>query len=165
MFKLRDVSNMWVRTLETFLKSRDLSQAELARLIGVSRQAVSLWFRQKEANLHSRHLLRLSAVLDVPVEDLVKPLPCFDTETHERLLAELLWDRLYPDLDDFAIALSASEPRAIGRLVEVYGLYAAAKALGDRVWQEFPSYKRFIHPARRRELERLWVWHEGQRAA
>lgn len=156
---------MHVKTVETLLKARRWSQAELARRIGLSRQAISLWFHKKEANLQSRHLLRLSDVLGVPVETLVRPLPCYEPENHGRLRATLLWDRLYPDLDDFAVALNASDPRAVARFVEVYGLYAAAKTLGERVWQDFSLYKRYIHPARRRGLETLWSWHESQRAA
>lgn len=156
---------MHVRTLEALLKIRGLSRAELARRVGISRQAVSLWFRQEEVNLQSRHLLRLGEVLGVPVEDLAKPLPCFEPETLGALRATLLWDRLYPDLDDFAVALTTFDPRAIGRFVEVYGLYAAEKTLGASVWQDFPTYKRYIHPARRRELETLWAWHATPKAA
>jgi transcriptional regulator with XRE-family HTH domain len=156
---------MQAKTLDALLKARGMSKAELARRIGVSRQAISLWFRAREANLHSRHLLRVSEVLGVPVEDLVKPLPCFEPEIHERLRATLLWDRLYPDLDDFAVALMASDPRAVGRLVEVYGLYAAEKTIGASVWRDFPLYKKFIHPARRRDLETLWAWRVSPKAA
>jgi transcriptional regulator with XRE-family HTH domain len=154
-----------VRTLAALLKARGLSRSELARRVGVTRQAVSLWFREDQANLQGRHLLRLGEVLGVPVEALAKPLPCFEPETHARLLATLLWDRLYPDLDDFAVALLAAEPRALGRFVQVYGLYAAEKTLGKSVWKNFPRYARTVHPARRRELETLWKWHESQRAA
>jgi transcriptional regulator with XRE-family HTH domain len=153
-----------VRTLIGFLKSRGWSRSELARRIGVSRQAVSLWFRGTEANLQGRHLLRLSEVLGVPVEDLARPLPCFEPGTHDGLRAALLWDHLYPDLDDFALALHAADPRALGRLVEVHGLFAAEKTLGPAAWREFPNYKRHIHPVRREELERLWAWHESRTA-
>lgn len=156
---------MNTKTLAVFLKARGLSPAELARRVGVTRQAVSLWFREEQANLQGRHLIRLSEELGVPVEVLVRPLPCFEPETHARLLATLLWDRLYPDLDDFAVALLASEPRALGRFVEVYGLFAAEKTLGKSVWKNFSEYARTIHPARRRELETLWKWHESQTAA
>jgi transcriptional regulator with XRE-family HTH domain len=128
----------------------------------VSRQAVSLWFRGEGANLQSRHLIRLSQVLGVTVEDLVRPLPCFEPETRERMRATLLWDRLFPDLDDFALALSAGDPRALGRFVEVDGLFAAEALLGSSAWTEFPNYKRHIHPARRLELETLWAWHESR---
>jgi hypothetical protein len=131
----------------------------------VSRQAVSLWFREREANLQGRHLVRLSQVLGVSVEELGKPLPCFEPKTHARLCATLLWDRAYPDLDDFAVALNDRDPRALGRFVEVYGLIAAEAALGSFVWGEFPNYKRHIHPARRLELETLWDWHESRKAA
>ncbi len=156
---------MHVRTLEALLKARGWSRAELARRVGVSRQAISLWFQRDHANLQSRHLLRLSEVLGVSVETLVHPLPCFEPENHGSLRATLLWDRLHPDLDDFAVALNASDPRAVARFVEVYGLYAAEKTVGERVWRDFPSFKRFIHPARRRGLETLWSWHENRKAA
>ena len=156
---------MQVRTLEALLKARGLSRSELARRVGVTRQAVSLWFQQQDANLQGRHLVRLSEVLGVPVEDLVQPLPCFELDVHARLRATLLWDRLYPDLDDFAIALNASDPRALGRFVEVYGLFAAEKTLGRSVWKGFPHYKKHIHPARRRELETLWAWNNSRKAA
>jgi transcriptional regulator with XRE-family HTH domain len=66
---------MYVKTFAALLKARGWSRAELARRLGVSRQAVSLWFQQVEANLQSLDLLRLSEVLGVPVETLVKPLP------------------------------------------------------------------------------------------
>ena len=156
---------MVVRTLEGHLKARGWTQAELARRVGVSRQAVSLWFRGNEANLQGRHLIRLSEALGVPVEELARPLPCFEPETHAQLRATLLWDRLFPDSDDLAVALNARDPRAIGRFVEVYGLFAAEATLGAFVWNEFPSYKRYIHPVRRQQLETLWTWNESRRAA
>lgn len=156
---------MNVRTLQALLKARGWTRAELARRVGVSRQAVSLWFRGEEANLQSRHLIRLSQVLGVSVEELAKPLPCFEPETHAQLRATLLWDRVFPDLDDLAVALNDRDPRALGRFVEVYGLFAAEATLGSSVWIEFPNYKRHIQPVRRTELETLWVWHESQKAA
>ena len=156
---------MNVRTLDALRKTRGWTRAELARRVVVSRQAVSLWFREEEANLQSRHLIRLGEALGVPVEELTRPLPCFDPATHAELRATLLWDRLFPDLDDLAVALNAGDPRALGRFVEVYGLFAAETTLGSRIWSEFPKYKRHIHPVRRRELETLWVWHEGRKAA
>lgn len=153
------------RTLSAFLKARGWTRAELARRVGVTRQAVSLWFRGDEANLQSRHLLRLGAALGVAAEDLAKPLPCFEPEVRARLRATLLWDRLYPDLDDFAVALHNGDPRALARFVEVYGLFAAERTLGPSAWNNFPAYQRHIHPVRRRELETLWAWHESRKAA
>jgi hypothetical protein len=104
-------------------------------------------------------------VLGVSVEELAKPLPCFEPEIHAQLRATLLWDRLFADLDDCAVALNAGDPRALGRFVEVYGLYALEATLGSSSWRDFPNYKRYIHPARRRELETLWAWHENRKAA
>jgi hypothetical protein len=131
----------------------------------VSRQAVSLWFRGEGANLQGRHLIRLGEVLGVTVEQLVRPLPCFEPGTREQLRATLLWDRLFPDLDDLAIALMAGDLRALGRFVEVHGVFAAEATLGSSAWSEFPNYKRHIHPTRRLELETLWAWHESRTAA
>jgi hypothetical protein len=126
---------------------------------------VSLWFRGEGANLQGRHLIRLSQVLGVTVEELVRPLPCFEPGIREQMRATLLWDRLFPDLDDLALALRAGDPRALGRFVEVYGVFAAEAVLGSGAWTDFPNYKRHIHPARRVELETLWAWHESRTAA
>ena len=156
---------MNAQTVRALLKARGWSQSELARQVGVSRQAVSLWFQQEEVDLKSRHLIRLGRVLGSPVEDLTESLPCFDPEIHARIRTTLLWDRLYPDLDDFAVALNSGDPRALARFVEVYGLFAAEKTLGPMAWTMFPDYRRFIHPGRRRELETLWEWHRNRPAA
>jgi hypothetical protein len=107
----------------------------------------------------------LSQVLGVTVEELVRPLPCFEPGIREQMRATLLWDRLFPDLDDLALALRAGDPRALGRFVEVYGVFAAEAVLGSGAWTDFPNYKRHIHPARRVELETLWAWHESRTAA
>jgi transcriptional regulator with XRE-family HTH domain len=154
-----------VRTLEALLKARGWSRAELARRVGVSRQAVSLWFRGDEANLQGRHLIRLSRALGIPVEELASELPCFEPPVYRQLVATLLWDRSYPDLDDFVVALNSGDPRALARFVEVYGLFAAETTIGQGIWERFPDYRRFIHPARRADLERLWEWNQNRTAA
>ena len=142
-----------------------MSQAELARRVGVSRQAVSRWFQKVgQASLRSPHFLRLADALDAPVEELAQPLPCLGREG-ARLRATLLWDGLCPDLDDFAIAVNRGDPGAIARLLEVYGLYSTAKMIGDRVWDDFPRYARYLHPERRRQLESLFEWHRGRTAS
>jgi len=131
----------------------------------VSRQAVSLWLRgEGTARVRGEHLLLVSRVLEVPVEDLVRPLPALDDEGAAERVA-LLWDALYPDLVDFAIAAGRFEPKAVGRLVEVFGLYATARMLGASVWKRFDEFKRFIHPARRRQLETLIRWRRDRTAA
>ncbi|MEW6751647.1 MAG: helix-turn-helix transcriptional regulator [Candidatus Latescibacterota bacterium] len=145
-------------TVRALLKARGLSPSDFARRTGVSRQAVSLWLRRERAKLDADHLLLAAQVLGVRAEDLVRPLPGLGAE-RERLAATLNWDRLYPDLVDLAITAGRGEHRAIARLVEAYGLFATARMLGTRVWDEFPEYRRYIHPARRRPLTTLQEWH------
>lgn len=149
------------QALEHRLRARSMSQAELARRIGVSRQAVSLWFKQPGATIRVRaeQLLAVARVLGVSVERLTQPLPFRDGPQRAELQTALLWDHLYPSIDEFAVAIKREEPRAIARLVEVHGLYAAAKLVGRAAaWKAFPRYRRFIPPVRRRQLESLWAW-------
>lgn len=156
---------MNVETLTALLKARGWTQAELARRVGVSRQAVSLWLRGAgTVRVRGEHLILVSRALSVPVEVLVHPLPGLGEEAEAERVA-LLWDRLYPDLVDFAIAAGRFEPKAVGRLVEVFGLYAAERILGASVWKKFDDFKRFIHPARRRQLETLVQWRRNRTAA
>ena len=75
-----------------------------------------------------------------------------------------LWDGLYPDINDFAVALNRNEPKAVARLVEVEGLYRAEKVLGPHVWRQFQDYKRLLHPARRPQLELLCAWRSRRTA-
>jgi hypothetical protein len=51
--------------------------------------------------------MQVSRALGVTAEALVKPLPCFEPEERDLLRASLLWDGLFPDLDDFAVAVRA----------------------------------------------------------
>lgn len=144
-----------------------MSQSELARRVGVTRQAVSLWFKQPDDTVRvtGEHLVRIARALDRPVEQLVAPLPLRDSRVRARLHARLLWDRIYDSLEGFSIAVGRKEPRAIARLVEVYGLYAAAKLAGSAtVWRGFPRYKALIPPVRRRQLEELHRWKTSRRA-
>jgi transcriptional regulator with XRE-family HTH domain len=156
-------------TLSTLMKVRGLSQSDLARRAGVTRQAASLWFRSsnpEQVNIQSRHLERLSQVLEVSMDELARPLPVWADESDKSSLeTALLWDRLFPSLDDFAIAVARGAACALARLVQVYGLYAAERMAGRRVWKDFSRYKRHIHPVRRRELERLWDLESSLEAA
>lgn len=144
------------------MQARGLSQAEIARRAGVTRQAVSAWLRQPTASVRGSTLLRVAEALGVRAEALARPLPTGGVDM-ETLSALFLWDRLYPNLVDFAIALNRHEPEAIARLVQVHGLFAAEQIIGRLVWQRFPEYKRFIHPARRHELEVLHEWKQRRR--
>lgn len=150
---------MNIRTLQLISRTRGLSQSDLARMSGVSRQAVSLWFKHPDrsgANLRSGTFWNLCRGLHVRMEELMEPLPCTEPATRETLSASLLWDRLYPDLEDFAIALARLEGKALARLVQTYGLFASEKIAGPAVWDRFPEYRSLILPVRRDELERVW---------
>lgn len=156
------------RTLKALMKARGISQSELARRLKISRQAVSLWLKQPdqaETGIRDRHLMRLAQAFDLPAEHLTEPLLCFEPGNHSRLMAIYLWDRLFEDLDDFAIAVNARDPRAVARLVQVGGLYAAEKMLGDWVWDALDDYGRHMHPVRRQQLETLARWHSNRKVA
>lgn len=151
---------IYLETLKTIQKIRGLNQSELAGLAGVTRQAVSLWFqpaREGRVNMSSLHLLSLSRGLKLSVEDLAGELPCTDPDTRKPMEAVLLWDRLYPSLEDLAVAICRGELRALARLAEVYGLFRSAKIAGPIVWERFPDYKRYLPPGRREDLERVWL--------
>jgi transcriptional regulator with XRE-family HTH domain len=148
---------MYAETLAAALKAKGWSLAEFARRVGVTRQAVSLWLSSPRAAVTGAHLLKAAEVLGLPAESLDRPLPGLGPE-RDVLSAAYLWDHLYPALDDFAIAVNRWDLRAVGRLVEVGGLYAAERAVGRSVWKRFGDYARYIHPARRRQLERLVEW-------
>lgn len=160
---MRSILNnvMNTRILRAHLKARGWSQNELAHRVGVSRQAVSLWLKKDEASVRSAHLMSVAAAFGVAVETLMEPVPAF-RQAHDELRSRYLWDRLYPDLDDFAIAVNRFEPQAVARLVQIDGLYVAEKLLGRKVWKRFDRFKHLIHPARRRQLESLVRWRENQ---
>lgn len=150
---------MHLETLEAIAQARSLNHSELAAAAGVSRQAVSLWFKTARggvASVKTEHLLSLGRTLEVSLDELADPAPALDSEEAARHSAELLWDRLYPDLPAFAAALCRGELRAAARLVEAHGLYNGARMAGPWVWERFPDYKTFIRPGRRENLEKLW---------
>jgi len=149
---------MQVSTLNTICRVRELNQSDVARLAGVTRQAVSVWLKSGTgiANVQTRHLVALAQALDVPAQDLLEPLPGLGSEQRARWRSTFLWDRLYPDLDSFLLALVRNEERALGRLVDRVGLYRAAKIAGAAVWRKFPVYRRHLAPVRRKGLERVW---------
>ena len=151
---------MNAQALQAISKLKGTSQADLARMAGVSRQAVSNWFKAPagtELNIYSSHLRQLAGHLHVSADDLLHPLPVLcDQETTHRLESELLWDSLYASLEEFSIALVHAEVPALARLVQVFGLYQASKVAGKKVWDRFPTYKLHIRPGRREQIERIW---------
>lgn len=151
---------MNINTISVIAGSRAISQSDLARMAGISRQAVSRWFKQgfPEVDVRASHLQKLSQALGVSMDELSLPLPCLQSpEERAALSAGLLWDRLYPDVGSFAAALVRGEDRAVARLVEVYGFFLSARMLGRAVWDRFPQYKKYIPPVLRRQLEELWT--------
>ncbi len=152
---------MMISTLKSICRARGLNQTDVAKLAGVSRQAVSAWFRTadastRRANVQTRHLMALAEGLKVPAQMLLEPLPGLTHEERARWRTTFLWDDLYPDLDAFLAGLTRGEGRALARLVGRVGLYQAAKIAGAVVWKRFPIYRRHLHPARRPGLECLW---------
>ncbi|MGK5084445.1 hypothetical protein WDW37_14215 [Bdellovibrionota bacterium FG-1] len=108
--------------------------------------------------MRSPHLKKLAEALQLRAEDLLRPLPVLgDPEATRKLEAELLWDRLYVGLIDFSIAVVRGELPALGRLVQVFGIYKASKIAGPKIWERFSEYKRYIRPIRREELEKIWI--------
>jgi transcriptional regulator with XRE-family HTH domain len=152
---------MYARNLHLLLMKRELTQSALARRLGLSRQAISLWFRPESAfvNIHTKHLNRLCEVFNVSSNDLLTPFPEMEASRDYDTL--FLWDRLYESLDAFYVALANREWRAVGRLVQVVGLYRSAKILGKTVWNDFSKYSRFIHPGKRRICEALCLQHNN----
>jgi transcriptional regulator with XRE-family HTH domain len=152
---------MYVRNLHLLMLKRGLTQSELARLLGISRQAVSLWFRSETdfVNIHTKHLNRLCEVLNVASHDLLTPFPEMEESRDYNTL--FLWDRMYKNLDAFYIALANREWRSIARLVQVVGVYRSAKILGKTVWDDFSNYSQFIHPGKRKICEALCLQHKN----
>jgi transcriptional regulator with XRE-family HTH domain len=147
---------MNIDTLHKIAKFQGLTQSDLAEAAQVSRQAVSQWFNHKEAfvPVASNHLLNLSRAIGVSADVLLNEIA--DQDWWERETTNLLWDKLFLDLVDFLSALDQGDMRALARLVEVYGLFASAKMVGTRVWDDFSKYQNYLPPMRRKELEQLW---------
>ena len=157
---------MNTQTLKALAEARNLSQADLGRYAGVSRQSVSQWFKAPETDISigSLHLKDLADAIGVPADDLLRPLPLVDKPKElGRVQAQLLWDRLYPSVPSLAAAAVRGEAAAIARLVQIYGLFVTAGMLGAKVWRDFPVYKRHLIPARRRALEAIWQLRQTRR--
>lgn len=151
---------MNLSTLKTLLTLRKVNQSQLAKMAKVSRQAVSHWFKTEtdsDIRIQSPHLRHLAEGLRVSAEVLLRPLPVLkDSAVTHHYEVLLLWDRLYPDLSHFAVAIVRGEGGALGRLVQVFGLYQGSKIAGEKIWKRFPDYKKYIRPVRREQLEHIW---------
>jgi len=144
------------------LQVQGLTQADLARMCGISRQAVSLWFKADLEKgdgfipIRTRSLWQLAKALNLSIDQLTKPLPLLDSDEFKKLEVSLLWDKLYPSGIAFLMALMQHQKPAMARLVQVLGLFQAAPIVGKRIWSEFDSYKRFIEPRQREAWESVW---------
>ncbi|MBI2605523.1 MAG: helix-turn-helix transcriptional regulator [Deltaproteobacteria bacterium] len=149
---------MSIETLKILMSARRLSQAELARLANVTRQAVSRWFAvgksagRDEINIETKTLRRISDALGIRADDLIS-----STEISEKREFEtaLLWDRAYGSLEEFAVALARQELKAVARLVQVYGMFASEKIVGQMVWRDFKRFAKHMHPTRRVECGKI----------
>lgn len=136
------------------MAERNLRKASLSRMAGVSRAAVTKWFKnpspQGWVNVESRTLYSLASGLKVAPEVFLRQVPSFD-----HLAPRFLWDGLFPTMELFLVAAGRGDPPALARLVQVLGFHDASQIVGKRILSLFDHYKKFIKPARRRQLEIL----------
>ncbi|MEQ1666342.1 MAG: hypothetical protein ABL927_13310 [Bdellovibrionales bacterium] len=172
---------MNINTLISLIEIRGLKPAEVARRAGISRQVISLWKKKSKGsskrkfgplnlneykianvNVYSQIQEALASTLGVQTADLSRPLAILATpEKRQEIEAAILWDKLYPNIETFCAVLIKGDLVALARLVQVYGLYAAAKMVGQQIWVKFPKYKNKIHPAYRKQLEVVWTLYQN----
>ena len=156
--------SMYLSVLKAVMAKREHSQADIARAAGVSRQAVSHWFASESdlQNVHVATLLKLSDSLAIEPAEFLTPLASMaDPAAVRRLAAEFCWDRSYPDIYRFLVALADAEPRATARLIESRGIYAAASVLGQRIWDDYADLRPLLPPVRREEIDTVWRIHRN----
>lgn len=146
---------MYIQQLKNIMLEKNLSRSNIARLAQVSGAAVSKWFSHTTErdwiNVETGTVIRLAQGPKISPDQLLKPTPRLG-----RWQTQLLWDHLYPTMEAFAKALLARQLPAVARLTQVLGLRNAARLVGKWAIRKFPDYKRYIKPARRKELELLW---------
>ncbi|MBI2337495.1 MAG: helix-turn-helix transcriptional regulator [Deltaproteobacteria bacterium] len=144
---------MYLQTLKNIIVSKKLNQAQIAEGAGVSRAAVSKWFRGKSPllNIETKTLFHLAQSFGFSPAELIETVPSLD-----EFNTLFLWDQLYPSMESFVAALRESRLPALARLVQVLGFHEASFVIGKKVLECFPHYKKFIKPKRRSELETLW---------
>ena len=148
--------------LKAAMAKKGHRQSDVAKAAAVSRQAVSLWFAAQGdfRNVHVANLLNLSAGLGIAPAELLQPLTGLERPGEERrLYAEFCWDRSFPDIYHFLVALAAGRPRAVARLIESRGMYEAAAVLGAQVWRTYPELRHRLPAARRAVVDAVWKIH------
>ena len=160
--RLQHCTDVYMSVLKAAMAKKGYRQSDLAKAAAVSRQAVSLWFAGEGdfRNVHVANLLNLSAGLGISPAELLQPLPGLEGPAEERrLYAEFCWDRSFPDIYRFLVALAARQPRAVARLIESRGIYEAAAVLGVQVWRRYPDLRRLLPGARRTVVDAVWKIH------
>ena len=148
--------------LKAAMAKKGYRRSDVAKAAGVSRQAVALWFAGEGdfRNVHVANLLNLSAGLGIAPAELLQPLPGLqDPAAERRLNAEFSWDRSYPDIYRFLVALAEAQPRAVARLIESRGIYEAAAVVGVLVWRMYPGLRQLLPAARRTVVDTVWKIH------
>lgn len=156
---------MNMATLKSLSKIKGTRQADVAAMAGVSRQAVHRWWNADQASVEvlAGTQKRLADSFGLSMEVLSEKLPVVSNPSlRKKLEAQLLWDKLYPDLEHFVRGIVVGNLDALARLTQVFGFFAAEKIAGIKVWRRFPQYKNKIHPGRRRTLEIIWTEMQSQ---
>lgn len=146
---------MFFKVLKNLMADRHLIRSEIAAMGGISRAAVSRWFREGErkgwVNVETTTLRRLADSLKITPDVFLRDRPLLAP-----LKTRFLWDSLYPNMESFVSALSRGTLPALARLVEILGFWNSQGVAGRRVWNRFPQFKNRIPPVRRQQLELLW---------
>ena len=153
---------VYLSVLKAAMAKHGFRRSDVARAAGVSRQAVALWFAGEGdfRNVHVANLLKLSAGLGIAPAELLQPLPGLtDPVGEKRLYAEFCWDRSYPDIYRFLVALAEAQPRAVARYIESRGIYEAAAVVGERAWSMYPALRKLLPAARRTVVDSVWKIH------
>src|SRR3989338_3317774 len=123
---------MYLHNLKILSVKKDLNQSRLASLSGVSRAAVTRWFQQVNldgwVNIETKTLKQLAEGLGVSPDQLLKPDAGLDS-----LQTRFLWDKLYPNMELFAKALSRNQKQALARLVQIVGFHQAMQIAGKKI--------------------------------
>lgn len=139
-----------------------LNSSAIAKSAGVSRACVSKWLHgqgpKKLINVEIKTLLKLSQRLGIQPDYFLTPLPDLSA-----LETPLLWDKLYPSMSHFVVALISYKWPAVARFVQVEGFHTAQKILGRKIISDFPKYAKYIKPARRKQLEILWPLYHSKK--
>ncbi len=146
---------MYLQELKNILVREKLRQSDIARLAGVSRAAVTQWYRRVRedgsVNLETKTLRKLAEGLKIPIDRLLRPAP--DLAPYK---TAFLWDGLYPSMETFIEALTHGRLPAVARLIQEIGFSRSIRVIGRKAVTKFPQYKKFIKPVRRHQLETLW---------